>query len=75
MNSADENMPLVSMSTYLGARSFRVIQLHFHEGLTQAEIAVVVGLSQQRVAQLMEDAMNLLRQRPGVIFDLETILH
>ena len=63
---------LISMSSYLGERSFRIVQLHFSEGLTQAEIGERVGLSQQRVDQIIDAAIEKLRSRPGVILDIET---
>lgn len=46
----------------LPARERRILYLHFFEGLTQAEVARRVGLSQMQVSRLIRSSLELLRR-------------
>jgi DNA-directed RNA polymerase sigma subunit (sigma70/sigma32) len=41
-----------------------------HDAMTQAEVAEAVGLSQQRVAQILEDIYARVRSSGGAILEL-----
>lgn len=43
-------------------RDRRILQLHFFEGLTQAEVARRVGLSQMQVSRLVRSSLEALRR-------------
>lgn len=47
----------------LAARERRIVELRFFEGLSQAEIAERVGISQMHVSRLLRKSLGLLRER------------
>jgi RNA polymerase sigma factor (sigma-70 family) len=60
---------LVSMSSVLTETEYAMVVLRFQHQFTQCDIAEEVGLSQQRVAQLLEGALSKLRNTPNLILD------
>ena len=61
---------LVSIETVLTPRQLRVVQLRYVEGMTQAEIAPVVGVSQQQVAKVLAGAIAELRRYPNLLISI-----
>ena len=59
--AVDERLAMKQLLANLPARQKRLIRLRFVEGLTQAEIANRVGLSQAQVQRVLVRALNQLR--------------
>lgn len=47
----------------IGARERRILQLRFHDGLTQSQIGARMGISQMHVSRLLRRALADLRER------------
>lgn len=60
---------LVSMSSVLTETEYAIVVLKFQHQFTQSDIAEEVGFSQQRVGQLLEEAMDKLRNTRNLILD------
>jgi DNA-directed RNA polymerase specialized sigma24 family protein len=60
---------LWSMSTILTAEQFRAVNLVYVEEMTQAEAAREIGLSQQMVSFLLNQAFERIRGAKNVVFD------
>ena len=62
------------MSTFIGAEAHRILRLRYCDGLTQEEIAPLVGFSQEKVSRIIRAAKAKARSRPDLIRDPETII-
>jgi DNA-directed RNA polymerase specialized sigma24 family protein len=62
---------LWSMSTILTAEQFRAVNLVYVEEMTQAEAAREIGLSQQMVSFLLNQAFERLRAAKNIVFDFD----
>lgn len=62
--------PIVNMKSILTEQQLTVLRLKYVDGLTQSEIAEKIGLCQQRVGQVMHEALRMLREQKNIILDL-----
>ncbi len=58
---ADERVLAEQLSRGLSARDREILRLRFEEDLTQAEIGLVLGVSQMQVSRLIRSALERLR--------------
>ena len=68
--NADDRHPLQSMRSILTERQLTVLHLRIQQGMTQAEVAVVIGVSQPRVKQIESAALGTLRRTKNLVLDL-----
>jgi RNA polymerase sigma factor (sigma-70 family) len=61
---------LWSMSSVLSREQFQVVQLVYVEEYTQVEVAREIGLSQQMVSVLLNQAYDRMRRVKNVVLDL-----
>ncbi len=62
--------PIVNMKAILTEQQLTVLRLKYVDGLTQQEIAGMVGLDQSTVSRLIAAAMGRLREEKNIILDL-----
>lgn len=62
LSEVDERRLLSPLVARLGERERRILHLRFVDDLTQAEIAVRVGLSQMHVSRLLSQSLSRMRQ-------------
>jgi DNA-directed RNA polymerase specialized sigma24 family protein len=70
-NHGQRTDKLWSMSTILTAEQFRAVNLVYVEEMTQAEAAREIGLSQQMVSFLLNQAFERLRAAKNIVFDFD----
>jgi RNA polymerase sigma-B factor len=58
---ADDRATLEGLLAYLPARSQRVLRLRFEQELTQADIGVLLGISQMQVSRIVRESITRLR--------------
>jgi RNA polymerase sigma factor (sigma-70 family) len=63
MNAADTEAWWTSALRGLSSLERQVMEQHFRQGLTQAQVCEVVGIGPVRCAQLIRSALDFLRQR------------
>ena len=63
---------LVSMSAVLDDRQLQIIRMRFLHGMTQADIAGEIGVSQQRVNKIIHGSLRALRDYPAIVLDLRS---
>lgn len=61
----DGRVALVDALRHIPARQRWILKLHYFDGLTQAEVAREVGLSQMQVSRLIQSALETLRRHAG----------
>lgn len=65
LTSAADRLDLREALTTLPPRERRILELRFTQGLSQSEIADVVGVSQVHVSRLLRSSIRLLQSRLG----------
>jgi RNA polymerase sigma-B factor len=60
LQSADERLAVEELLALLPAREQKIVYLRFFEGLTQAEIARRIGISQMHVSRLLTRSLEVL---------------
>jgi RNA polymerase sigma factor (sigma-70 family) len=70
-NHGQRTDKLWSMSTILTAEQFRAVNLVYVEEMTQAEAAREIGLSQQMVSFLLNQAYERLREAKNIVLDFD----
>ena len=63
--TAEDRVLLRQAMTALPSRERRILELRFAEGLSQSEIADLVGVSQVHVSRLLRKSIRLLQQELG----------
>ena len=63
---AEAGADLAPMLSVLTDRERMIIEMRFEEGLSQAEIATALGLSQTQVSRVIRGALDKLSRRAGV---------
>jgi RNA polymerase sigma-B factor len=69
---ADDRMAVERLLAALPERERHIVSLRFFDGLTQSEIAELIGISQMHVSRLLMRSLDQLREQVGV--DLEADL-
>ena len=62
-SAADDRVLIFELTRALDEREKRMIKLRYYLGLTQAETAKRLGISQVQVSRLESKALNKLRER------------
>lgn len=63
---ADDRLSVRALLRWLEPRERRIVYLRFFEGLSQSEIAELVGVSQVHVSRLLRASIERLRRRAGM---------
>ena len=63
MSTVDDRMSLEVVLRTLTPRERTVVSMRFNEGLSQARIGELIGVSQMQVSRILRDVVNKLRDR------------
>jgi RNA polymerase sigma-B factor len=63
MSAVDDRMSLEVVLRTLTPRERTVVSMRFNEGLSQARIGELIGVSQMQVSRILRDVVNKLRDR------------
>lgn len=63
MSTVDDRMSLDVVLRTLTSRERTVVSMRFNEGLSQARIGELIGVSQMQVSRILRDVVNKLRDR------------
>ena len=63
MTAIDDRMSLEVVLGTLTARERTVVGMRFNDGLSQARIGEVIGVSQMQVSRILRDVVGKLRDR------------
>jgi RNA polymerase sigma-B factor len=64
---ADDRVNLTRLLSVLGERERRIVYLRFFDGLSQSEIAEMVGISQMHVSRLLTKSLEALSSHAGAL--------
>jgi RNA polymerase sigma-B factor len=63
MGAVDDRMSLEVVLSTLSPRERTVVAMRFNEGMSQARIGEVIGVSQMQVSRILRDVVGKLRER------------